>query len=201
MRELVYYIATSLDAYIAGPHHEVDVFPIEGDHIDAILRDYSDTLPGHVASALGITATGSVFDTVLMGWNTYQIGVSAGATSPYPHLRQFVFSRSPGTNNSPNDDPSLTITDEDPVAVTRRLKAEPTGSAVWLCGGGQLASVLAGEIDRLILKVNPIVLGAGISLFSGGTFSPRTYELIGSTPYKSGVLINEYRRAGVTESA
>lgn len=45
MRELVYYAAVSLDGYIAAPDHTIDAFPVTGDHMDTILRDYTDALP------------------------------------------------------------------------------------------------------------------------------------------------------------
>lgn len=193
MRELVYYVATSLDGFIAGPGGEVDAFPVEGDHMSVVLGEFADALPGHVASALGVEQPLRVFDTVLMGWNTYQVGGALGITSPYPHLRQFVFSH---RSREPVD--GVVITDEDPRAVARSLKAEPDGSAIWLCGGGELAGALLDEIDRLVLKVNPVVLGAGIPVFgagAGGTIAPLPFVLERSRPFDSGVIVNEYRRA------
>ena len=188
-RELVYYIAVSLDGYIAGPDGETDAFPIEGDHMQAILADYADAVPSHVAAALGIEPTLTTFDTVLMGWNTYNVAASVGITSPYAHLKQVVFSRTVR-----DDADGVTITSEDPRAVVARLKAEPGTGALWLCGGGELASTLLDDIDRLVLKVNPLVFGSGIGLFGGTTVDPRAFELEKSTPYKSGVIKNEYRR-------
>jgi dihydrofolate reductase len=189
MRDLVYYIATSLDGYIAGPDGETDVFPIEGDHMRTVLTDYADAVPAHVASALALNQPLTTFDTVLMGWKTYQVGVAQGVTNPYPHLRQIVFSRAP----RPAVD-GVTITAEDPRAVVQRLKAE-LGAPVWLCGGGELAAALRDEIDRLVLKVNPLVFGSGIPLFGGTRFDPREFTVTTSTTYTSGVLITEYRRA------
>ena len=62
-----------------------------------------------------------------------------------------------------------------------------------MCGGGQLASALAGEIDRLVLKVNPVMFGAGIPLFAGRGYLPRNAELTASERFQSGVVINDYR--------
>ena len=189
MRELVYYVAISLDGCIAGPNGETDAFPIEGDHMAVLSTAYADAVPTHVASALGIEPTRTVFDTVLMGWTTYRVAADVGIASPYAHLRQFVFSRS--------DRPAVegvTITAEEPREVARRLKAESGSAAVWLCGGGSLASAVVDEIDRLVLKVNPIVLGGGIPLFGGAALDPRRFALVRSTPFESGVLVNEYRR-------
>lgn len=186
MRELTYYVAVSLDGFIDGPGGDVSRFPVEGDHIEMICRDYPDTLPDVALRALGLTATGARFDTTLMGWRTYAAGF-AHTRDPYPHTRQVVFSRTRTAADAPG---SITVTDEDPVAVVRRLKAEP-GTGIWLCGGGILAGQLAGEIDRLVLKVNPVVLGGGTPLFVDPVATP-TYRLERSTAYGSGVVVNEY---------
>jgi dihydrofolate reductase len=141
--------------------------------------------------AMGITDPGSRFDTVLMGWNTYAAGFPHGVRDPYPHLRQYLFTR------SEHDDvpDGIEIVRDDPVGAVRRLKEEPAGRAIWLCGGGRLAGVLAAEIDRLVLKVNPVVLGAGIPMIEG-SYDPASFELVATTRYESGVLLDEYVRAG-----
>ena len=188
MRELVYYAAVTLDGYIAGPNGEFDAFLVEGDHMDGINDRFADTLPTVAADALGITQKREVFDTVLMGWNTYQVG---GLPSPYSHLRQIVFSRTK-TAEAEN----LQVTAEDPVAVVRRLKHED-GPAIWLCGGGALAAALGDEIDRLILKRQPLLFGSGIPLFGERAYSPGRFDLVETTAYETGVVFTELvRRRG-----
>lgn len=188
MRELVYYVAVSLDGRIAGPTGDFSAFPTEGDHIDMILREYRDTLPAAALQATGLIADRSRFDTVLMGWNTYAAGFAYGVRDPYPHLRQHVFSRADREVAT-----GIVLVGDDPVGVVRRLKAEQGGSGIWLCGGGQLASSLIEEIDRLVLKVNPVVLGDGRALFAD-SYDPKVFHLDVSTSYRSGVVINEYAR-------
>ncbi len=188
MRELVYYVAVSLDGYIAAPDDTFDAFPMQGDHIDMILRDYTDTIPTRGLEALGLTPPLARFDTVLMGWNTYAVGGQNPPDGPYGHLEQYVFSR---TRTSADVEPAVTLTNDNPVEVARSLKAEE-GSGIWLCGGGILASALVDEIDRLILKVNPVLLGSGKRLFAERTYEPTAPMLISSTPYESGVVVNEY---------
>ncbi len=190
MRELTYFVAVSLDGYIAAPDHTFDAIPVQGDHIDWIGREYPDTLPTVGLQMLGLEADTSRFDTVLMGWNTYAAGFAAGVTDPYQHLRQYVFSRA-----HDKADGDIVLTDRDPVAVVRELKAEPTGTGIWLCGGGQLASTLFDEIDRFVFKVNPVLLGAGIPVFAERGYSPRTLTRVASRQFESGVVVNEYRRA------
>lgn len=67
------------------------------------------------------------------------------------------------------------------------------GADIWLCGGGALASRLIDEIDRLVLKVNPVLLGSGIPLVEGG-YDPRAFALTASTRFESGVVVNDLRR-------
>lgn len=95
MRELVYYVAVTLDGRIAGPVGEFDRFLFSGDHGDAILAEYADTLPDAAYRALGLTSPRGRFSTVLMGWETFAAGLP-DVDSPYPHLEQIVFSRSRG---------------------------------------------------------------------------------------------------------
>lgn len=189
MRELVYYAAVTLDGFIAGPNGEFDAFATEGDHMEAITARYPDTVPTDYAAALGIAQDRSGFDTVLMGWNTYAVG---GMPSPYRHLRQIVFSRSHAVEAE-----NLEVTAEDPVEVVSRLKAE-SGSAIWLCGGGRLAGVLAPQIDRLVLKRYPVLFGEGIPLFDRSAYSPAHFEQERTTAFESGVVFSEYARKSRT---
>lgn len=185
MRELVYYVAVSLDGFIAGPHGEFDAFLIEGDHMDAINGRFADTIPTDAAAALGIRQERTEFDTVLMGWNTYEIG---GTPSPYRHLRQVVFSR---TRTAEGE--NLEVTSEDPRTVVRRLKSED-GGAIWLCGGGALAATLADEIDRLVLKRQPLLFGDGIPLFGDRPYRPERFEPVETTAFRTGVVVSELVR-------
>ncbi|WP_026005422.1 dihydrofolate reductase family protein [Arthrobacter sp. M2012083] len=199
MRELVYYVAVSLDGYIAGPGGEFDAFPVEGDHMAAQNQRFPDAIPTVIADAMGIQRNGTMFDTVVMGWNTYAVGLPAGMTSPYQHLEQIVFSRTRTEADIPGEHPNLTLTDEGPVDVVRRLKSKP-GKAIWLCGGGQLATQLAGEIDRLVLKRSPLLFGDGIPLFAPGAYQPSAFSEVSTTAFGSGVVISEYVRQPVTRA-
>jgi dihydrofolate reductase len=188
MPELVYYVATSLDGRIAAPDGDFSAFPTAGDHMEWILREYRDALPAPALAALGLTPDGRRFGAVVMGWNTYAVGLPVGLDRPYPHLDQVVVTRT----HRPDVPPDGVRFTDDPVAEVRRLKATP-GADVWLCGGGVLAAHLAAEIDRLVLKVNPVVLGAGRPLFVG-PYDPRPFTLATSTPFASGVVVQEYAR-------
>lgn len=190
MRELTYYVAVSIDGYIAGPGGEYDRFLFEGDHAAGIWAKYGGTAPTALAATAGLSVEDGPFDTVLMGWNTYAVGLP-DVPSPYKHLRQIVFTRA---HEAPEGSGGVEFTDRDPVAIVRELKAEE-GKGIWLCGGGSLASALRDEIDRLALKRNPVLFGDGIPLFEGRGYEPADLRPTAITPYESGVVLAEYVRS------
>ncbi|MEU6366724.1 dihydrofolate reductase family protein [Streptomyces sp. NPDC046931] len=188
MRKLTYYVAASLDGYIAGPDGDYDFFPFEGEVQEAILAEYPETMPVHVRGPLGLTDTPHRhFDTVIMGRGTYEPGLKAGITSPYAHLAQYVVSRT-----LTSADPEVEIVADEPAALVRDLKKQD-GMDIWLAGGGKLAAALRDEIDELIIKHNPVVLGAGIPLFDG-RFAPTGFLPTSRRGFDSGVNIVTYTR-------
>ncbi|WP_329124745.1 dihydrofolate reductase family protein [Streptomyces sp. NBC_01353] len=187
MRKLTYYIAATLDGYIAGPDDQYDFFPVGGEGFAAILADSPETMPTPAREPLGIADRAAQrFDTVIMGRATYDPGLKLGWTSPYAHLKQYVVSR---TLISP--DPAVTVVD-DPVALVRKLK-EQDGMDIWLCGGGKLAAALRDEIDELIIKRHPIVIGSGIPLFDG-PFTPTNFAPATTRTFDSGLTITTFSK-------
>jgi dihydrofolate reductase len=192
MRELTYYVAVSLDGYIAGPNGEFDAFLAEGDHMEPIWARYRGTAPTRLAEAAGFDVADGPFDTVLMGWNTYAVGLpDHHLPTPYEHLEQIVFSR---THEAPAGSEGVRFTASDPVDTVRALKQQE-GKGIWLCGGGALAAILADEIDRLALKINPVTLGSGIPLFGPRGYATTSWARTGTEAFGSGVILAEYRRA------
>ncbi|WP_329541716.1 dihydrofolate reductase family protein [Streptomyces sp. NBC_01358] len=199
MRKLVYFIASTLDGFVAGPDGADPTgpdgfWPIPEDYIAHLIAEYPETLPGPARAALSITAEGTHFDTVVEGRRSYEVGIEAGVTDAYPHLRHLVFSRTLG--ESP--DPAVEIVATDPVARVRELKQED-GKDIWLVGGGELAGSLYPEIDTLIVKLSPMTIGAGIPLFSHkATFDPNAWTLTGNRILDSGAVFLTYERATTT---
>jgi len=138
---------------------------------------------------MGINAENQWFDTVLMGRKTYEIGLKDGVTSPYSHMKQYVFSRS--MQESPDE--HVELISENAVDLVRYLKSEK-GKGIWLCGGADLASTLFAHnlIDQLILKINPFLMGSGIPLFSG-IIQQTALELTSSKIYGNGVSRLHYQ--------
>ena len=186
LRRLVYYVACTLDGFIARKDGSFDCFLCQGEHFADLIGRFPETFPVHLRPALGVTQCAQRFDTVLMGRKTYEVGLHEGITSPYSPLRQYVVS---GTMlESP--DPSVELHKGQPLDLVHRLKAE-TGKDIWLCGGSKLAAAVFPEIDELILKINPVVIGAGIPLFDGfaGTLAA---TLVEHNAYSNGFIFARY---------
>lgn len=182
MRKLIYYVATTFDGFIADSKGGVDAFLPDGPHYADMIADFPETFPTATHSAFGITQLSRVFDTVLMGRNTYDLGARHGVTSPYSHLEQYVFSRSMERSL----DPAVTLVKSDAAGFVRELKSRQ-GRAIWLCGGGPLASALFDQIDEVVFKVNPVLLGAGMPVF-GKPVPATRLKLIERRVYDNGVV-------------
>jgi dihydrofolate reductase len=192
LRKLVYYVAITLDGFIAGPDggdpSGASYFPLHEDLIEFIVREFPESLPGQARQAMGIDAPNKSFDTALMGRSTYEAGLPAGTASPYPHLRQLVVS----TTMRQSPDRTVELVTTDPLRAARALKAED-GLDIWIVGGGKLAHALLPEIDRLILKQNPAVIGAGIPMFDG-PFQPQLFRPTDLRQLDSGIRILTFDR-------
>jgi dihydrofolate reductase len=187
MRKLIYYVACTVDRFIAHTDGTHEGFLMEGAHFADLIANFPETFPAHFRDVLGISGENKCFDAVLMGRRTYEVGLKEGITNPYPQMKQYIFSRT--LKESPDRNVELISTD--PVAFVKDLKQQQ-GKDIWLCGGGDLATTLFSEIDEMILKVNPILLGSGIPLF-GGSFKQATLELTSHKVYHNGFMLLSYR--------
>ena len=186
MRKLIYYVACSLDGFIAREDGSLADFDMGGEHFDDLLREFPETIPGHLREQLGVDGENKQFDAVLMGRKTYEVGLEIGVTSPYPHLDQYLVSRS--IKESPDE--SVQIVGDNPLDFVRELKSH-SGRDIWLCGGGSLALTLLPEIDELILKVNPFVMGDGIS-FIAGSVTKKNLQIQDKQIYDNGFMLLHY---------
>lgn len=185
MRKLVYYVAASLDGFIADENGDAGVFPVRADTLSALFARYPETCPGHLRQELGITGDPRRFDTVIMGFRTHEPALQAGLTRAYPHLRQIVV-----THRSLPHDPTVEAWAGDPASRMAALKKEP-GRDIWLCGGGDLAAQLAGQIDELQIKLNPLSLGAGTPLFAGAATHAWRLRSLEELPGGVGLLTHD----------
>jgi len=175
MKNIIYYIATSIDGYITGANEDVSKFAYEGKAVNNYLEDLKS------------------FETVIMGRNTYEFGykfgVKVGEPVPlYSHMKQYVFSNNLyfDTNHSQIETKKLEI------AEIENIKLNST-TDIYLCGGGQFAGWLLKnqKIDVLKIKLNPIVLNQGIKLFEN-IDSAHSLSLLENKYYDDGVQILTY---------
>ncbi len=149
MQQIIYYVAASLDGYIAGPNQDVSLFTSSGDGVDYYLEDLKN------------------FETVIMGRNTYEFGYQFGlkpGDKAYPHMEHYIFSESLSFGES---EEGVNICKPQINVIVNIKKKSDTD--IYLCGGGVFAGWLLKHrlIDKIKLKLNPIILGAGTPLFSG----------------------------------
>ena len=171
MRKLKYYVACSVDGFIAHEDDSWDGFLFEGEPV----KDYIESL--------------NHFDIVFMGRRTYEMGLKDGKTDPYPTMKSYVFSRT--MKESP--DPKVEIVKENIGELVRSLQQE-NGQDIYLCGGAKLATSMFAEklIDELVLKINPFIMGSGIPLFSG-IVKQTSLKLIKSMTYDNGFVVLHYQ--------
>jgi dihydrofolate reductase len=186
---MVYYVAATLDGFIAHTDGSYQGFPWDETYGAALAETFPETVPAHLRSAEHRQMPNKWFDVVLMGRKTYEVGLNEGITSPYPTLQQYVFSHT--LQASP--DPQVTLVSDNAVEVVRALK-QGSGKAIWLCGGAELATTLfaADLIDKLIVKLNPVLFGSGIPLF-GPAIKQTMLELTEHNSYPSGHVVLHYR--------
>ena len=172
MRKLIYHVAMTADGFIAHEDHTIDGFVPVGEHVTDFLHSLRND-----------------YDIALMGRRTYEFGFQFGVTDPYPWMKQYFFSRT--IVRSP--DSNVELVSENVVDFVRELKIG-TGKNIYLCGGANVAAALFSErlIDEVILKLNPVLFGSGIPLFSR-TIKQTDLELSNSKIYANGVVFLQYR--------
>ncbi|MDG9716586.1 dihydrofolate reductase family protein [Streptomyces sp. DH24] len=192
MRKLSYFIACSVDGFIGGPDGDATamVSYVDEEFLRFLVAEYPETLPSQGRRMLGVDdLPNKRFDTVIQGRVSYDLALKEGVTSPYAHLREYVASRTLG--ESP--DPNVEIVADDVVGKVRELKAEDSALDIYLCGGSKLAGELIDEVDELVVKTYPIVLGTGMPMFGSG-FALSRFALESTRTFGNGAVVRTYSR-------
>ena len=180
MPEVILYIASSLDGYIARPDGAVDWLDEVATQGDGPEEDF-----GYEEFFAGI-------GTVLMGRTTYEQILTFGVDYPYPGTAGYVFSR---TRAGQRDENVEFVQAADLPQFISHLKAA-SDRHIWLIGGGLLIQefLRLDLVDRIIVTIMPVILGEGILLFPPPT-PQRDLVLVESRSYSSGMVQLTYRRA------
>ncbi|MFH8348848.1 dihydrofolate reductase family protein [Streptomyces sp. NPDC018045] len=192
MRKLTYFVACSIDGFIGDPNGDASSMMqfVNEEFLEFLKTEYPETVSAEGRAVLNFhDAENQRFDTVIQGRGSYQVGLDAGVTSPYGHLREYVASRSLG--ESP--DPNVHLITDDLVGAVRTLKAEESDLGIWLCGGSRLAGELLDEVDELVIKTYPQVYGSGMPMF-GSDFAVTDFTLDSVRTFDNGVLVRKYSR-------
>jgi dihydrofolate reductase len=160
-----YYVAASVDGYIATPDGGVgwlDSF----NTVDYGFDRFFDTV-----------------DTVIMGRATYQQTLTFPGEWSFKGKRTVVMSSSRALRMEHGAE----LFSGEIRPLVDRLKTSATKD-IWLVGGGETARrfVEAGAVDKLELTLVPVVLGGGIPLF--GAAPTTRLELQSSRPFQNGAV-------------
>ncbi|MBD0777601.1 dihydrofolate reductase [Maribacter sp. ANRC-HE7] len=175
MHKIVYYIASSLDGFIAGKNDDISRFILQGKGVEKYQADLSN------------------FKTVIMGRRTYEFGFQYGLVPGQPayiNMEHYIFSDTLEIENLAD---SVHI-EKKSIDRIKRIKANAK-TDIYLCGGGTFAGWLLDNdlIDQLKIKLNPIILGEGIKLF-GNSKTIAEWNLTKIESFDKGLQILTYER-------
>ncbi|MFI0540110.1 dihydrofolate reductase [Streptomyces canus] len=192
MRKLTYYVACTIDGFIGDESGDASFMYrfVDEEFLSYLKAEFPETLSAQGRRALGIhDLEHRRFDTVVQGRRSYEVALKEGITSPYGHLREYVASRT--LTESP--DPHVEIIGDDLVGKVRQLKSEDGELGIYLCGGSELAGRLHEEIDELVVKTYPVVLGTGMPMFGAG-FPISEFTLDEVRVFGNGAVVRTYGR-------
>lgn len=169
MRDVSYFVACSLDGFIARMDESFDWLFADDDY--------------------GFAEFYRSVDCVVMGRKTFDVALGF-VEYPYPKKPAYVFSRQ--SVESPIAEAEFVK--EDPARFVKRLKQQP-GGRIWVVGGGAIAAALlqANLIDEMVLTIHPITLGQGVPVFE--RHGVETRWIVSSTrAYQNGLVQVTYKR-------
>jgi dihydrofolate reductase len=175
MRQVILYIATSLDGYIARENDAIDFL---AGHTDEVV-DY------------GYDQFLSTIDTIILGSKTYLELIHHIAVGAWPYAGKEVFvfsSRLKGSNEE------VSFVEGDVVSFVETLKQSP-GKDIWIVGGRGVIDPLfkAKAIDRLVLTLIPNIIGSGKRLFPI-LDSDTPLKLVSNETYNGMVMLTYEKR-------
>lgn len=173
MTKIIYYVAASLDSYIATQDGGVDW-----------LSPYNTADEDY-----GYSAFYASVDGLIEGSKAYEQALGFGEW-PHPGKPCWVCTR----RHFESKHPEVRFTQASPGELASELRRLGLGR-VWLVGGGQIAASFRaqGLIDEYIVSVIPTMLGSGIPLF-GGPGPQEDLKLVECKPYPNGLVQLHYFR-------
>lgn len=172
MIECLYYVATSVDGFLAPPDGSLDwLAPFENSSEDYGYRSFYKSV-----------------DSLVMGSTTYEqvMGFDEWPYSDKPVIVMSQRTLAPRTSN-------VAISKASPAEVLTQL-ADEGHRRTWLVGGGKLAGAFQREglVTEYIISVLPVVLGSGVGIL-GGTGIAESLQLVETHTFADGVIQATYR--------
>ncbi len=173
MGNVILYIATSLDGFIARSDGDISWL----DKYQGGKDDY-----GYSNFYKDVGAS-------IMGANTYEkaLTLTGGIDNNMP---TYVITH----RGLPTvADADITLYSGNLSEIINKIRKK-TEKNIWLVGGGRLTQsfLKEGLVDQIILSTIPIILGEGISLF-GNVKKEINFVLVGTKSYKSGIVQTHYK--------
>jgi dihydrofolate reductase len=156
-----YYVASSLDGFIADSHNSLDWLlqfgEIEGSSYPEFVREVG-------AIAMGSTT----YEWILR----HHVWIGADKTQPWPYEQPaWVFT----SRSLPvADDADIRFVRGDVRPVHEQMAVAAGESNIWLVGGGELVGQFYdhGLLDELIVQVTSVTLGSGAPLLPRAITTP-----------------------------
>ena len=172
-RNLILYIATSFDGYIATDDGDLTFLSV----VEKAGEDY------------GYHDFVATVDTVIMGRKTYDKVLSMGYDYPHPDKKSYIITRT-----AKADKGNISFYSGDIKELVTKLKTEE-GKNIYCDGGAEIVNLLlkAGLVDEFVLSIIPVMLGSGIRLFNDGR-PEMGLELEGVQSFDTGLVQLKYVR-------
>jgi dihydrofolate reductase len=185
MRQLVSYMFTSLDGFIADPEGGLDWVPID-EELMSFANEYFGTAEGIVFGRNNYQGFVDYWDR-LDPSDPSVPALEAEFARIFSGMTRVVIS----TTLEEVDRNAVLIKDDVPQAI-EDMKQQPGGSLLLICGP-ELRSTLTGHglVDRHRILVVPVVLGKGQPLFSDMNEQLRL-RLVGTKIFGGGVVLLDY---------
>ncbi|GAA3695643.1 dihydrofolate reductase family protein [Zhihengliuella alba] len=174
MTRFRYYVAASVDGYIADEHESLDwLTPFEeAEGVEPAMNEFFEQVGA-----------------VVMGAATYTWLLSHSPVWPYAEMPAWVFTH---RELPAVPDADITFVRGEPSEWAPDIADAAGAKDVWVMGGGSLAGQMieAGHVDQLVLTTVPVILGGGRRLFA--TRGHIALERTGSRAFGSGVVEDSY---------
>ncbi len=149
MSRLIYYVASSLDGFIADENDSLH-WLLSQEQVPGGGNDYEQFIPGIGA--------------IVMGSTTYEWVLANGGWS-YDVPAWVLTSRdlAPPAPSASGATPDVRFANGSVADVYAEMFAAADGRDLWVVGGGDLAGQFAdaGLLDEVQLSIAPVTLGAG----------------------------------------